>query len=186
MSRAKSELEGTDKLRELILYISIVSEGDESFGSVKLNKLLFFCDFAQYRATGHSLTRQEYHKLAQGPAPRAILPLIEDMQKKGDVTLADRTYHGYRQRKPVALREPRLAGFTGSEIALVNHIVCEYIALNARDISLGSHEFIGWKLAGEGETIPYESGLLDDSEPTEEDIAFARSLDLTGVEALLK
>ena len=112
--------------------------------------------------------------------------LIEEMESKGEMTFAQRTYHGYRQRKPVALREPRLNAFTGPEIAHVNHIVCDYQALNTRDISLASNEFIGWKLAGEGETIPYEAALLDDSEPTADDIAFARELDLTGVEALLQ
>ena len=33
------------KLRELVLYICYLSEGDNSFGKVKLNKILFYADF---------------------------------------------------------------------------------------------------------------------------------------------
>lgn len=32
------QLDGTDKLRELVLYLCTVAEADDSFGSVKLNK----------------------------------------------------------------------------------------------------------------------------------------------------
>src|ERR1035437_1475045 len=59
-----------DKLRELVLYIATASEGDEPFGKVKLNKILFFADFEAYRRFVRSITGHEYQKLAQGPAPR--------------------------------------------------------------------------------------------------------------------
>lgn len=55
-----SPLEGTDKLRELVLYVCTASEGDESFGSVKLNKLLFYSDFLSYLQHGIPITGQEY------------------------------------------------------------------------------------------------------------------------------
>ncbi len=40
-NETKNSLTGSDKLRELVLYICAASEGDEAFGSIKLNKLLF-------------------------------------------------------------------------------------------------------------------------------------------------
>src|SRR5207249_1394411 len=43
--------EETDKVKELILLVTERSEGDESFGMIKLNKLLFNIDFTQYGRT---------------------------------------------------------------------------------------------------------------------------------------
>ena len=53
----------TTKLRELILYLARESEGDDYFGVVKLNKLLFYIDFEAYRRFGKSVTEQEYQAL---------------------------------------------------------------------------------------------------------------------------
>jgi hypothetical protein len=37
-------------------------------------------------------------------------------------------------------------------------------------MSFMSHQFIGWKLAGTGETIPYCVALVDSREPSPEEI----------------
>ena len=51
-----------NKLRELVLYIAVLSEGDPAFGKVKLNKLLFFADFTAYLSFGKPITGHEYQK----------------------------------------------------------------------------------------------------------------------------
>lgn len=185
MSNAASHLQGTEKLRELILYICLISEGDEAFGSVKLNKLLFFSDFNAYLEYGQPITGQEYQKLKNGPAPRVMLSLLADMQSRNEIVIADRKYHGLPQKKPLALREPELAQFTAQEIALVDQSLYRFRNMNASEISHESHRFLGWQLAREGETIPYETALLDDRELTQQEKSRAKDLDLSGIAEML-
>lgn len=68
-----------DKLRQLILLISRASEGDSPFGSVKLNKILFFSDLTAYRRWGRTISGEEYQKLEHGPSPKRMKPLLDDM-----------------------------------------------------------------------------------------------------------
>ena len=99
----KNQLDGTDKLRELILYICVACDADPYFGSTKLNKLLFFSDFAFFGATGRPISGAEYQKLENGPAPRIMKPLLDDMQERRELAIADRDRDGLPQKRPVAL-----------------------------------------------------------------------------------
>ena len=51
MRYAMHMLDGTEKLKELVLHICDISIADDAFGSIKLNKLLFFSDFQTFIAT---------------------------------------------------------------------------------------------------------------------------------------
>ncbi len=177
--------EGIDKLRELVLYVCKASETDEAFGSIKLNKLLFFSDFLSYIEHGVSITGQEYQKLKNGPAPRVMLPLLNDMQTAQQLAVAKRSYFGRVQKRPLALREATLARFSGQEIALVDYVMRTLKGHNGMEISELSHQFTGWELAEEGETIPYSSALLQSTPLTSQERQWAQELDMTGVEELL-
>lgn len=157
------------KLKELILYVCFKSEHDETFGAVKLNKLLFFADFLAYARFGKPITGQEYQALKQGPAPRRLLPVRQELIKEGRLALQKTDYFGLKQDKPVALDAPNLDLFTASEIALVDAVIQKLEDMNATEVSSMSHEFIGWRLAGEAETIPYTVALLGRREPMPKD-----------------
>lgn len=180
-----TQLEGADKLRELVLYVCKVSEADELFGSTKLNKLLFFSDFLCYLENGMSITGQEYFKLEHGPAPRLMLPLMRDMQTANQLAIAERKHFGKIQKKPIALREALLARFSGQEIAVVDYVIGKLKGFDGTEISELSHQFTGWELAEEEETIPYSSVLLDKGELTAQERQWVQELDMTGVEELL-
>jgi hypothetical protein len=143
------------KLRELILYIAAKSESDPNFGATKLNKLLFYSDFLAYRALGRSITGQRYQKLEFGPAPKGILPVLREMEQERACAQAERTHHGLRQRRVVALREADLAAFSAQEIDLVRDVITELWNLTGSEVSDLSHQFVGWQVAGLGEEIPY-------------------------------
>src|SRR6185295_11611515 len=99
------------KFRELIVYLARRSEGDPNFGATKLNKLLFFCDFLAFRQLGRAITGQRYFKLEFGPAPRALKPVLREMEESGDCITVERNHFGHLQRRVIARREPDLAGF---------------------------------------------------------------------------
>ena len=58
------------RFKELIVLISELCAKDPTYGSVKLNKILYFADFMAYRVLGKPITGATYFKLQEGPAPR--------------------------------------------------------------------------------------------------------------------
>lgn len=156
----RHHLEGTEKLQELILHIARASEGDERFGLVKLNKLLFYSDFAYYLKRGRSITGVDYAKREHGPVPRIMPSVIRYLQTRNAAAVAERDYYGRVQKRLIALREPRLDLFTADEIAFVDTAVRMCFHMNASEISLLSHKAPAWELAEMNSAIPYEAALL--------------------------
>ena len=157
------------KLKELILFICLRSQDDPRFGSVKLNKLLFFADFGAYAKLGRSITGHLYFKLKNGPAPKAMMPIRDQMIDEKALAMQERDHFGRTQKVPIALREPNLMLFTAEEIAVVTDVLMTFRDENAKAISDLSHRFDGWKLAEEKEVIPYEVMLVRFKKPSEQD-----------------
>lgn len=165
-NRKETQAERDKRLREIILLIAIRSEGDEPFGAVKLNKLLFYADFQSFVRFGESITGQEYQALPQGPAPRRILPVIEKMIEKEILAIRENDYYGKNQRRAFALDTPDTSYFSYEQIELVERIIKHFWGKNATEMSAASHRFVGWRLAKSGETIPYSVALVSSREPT--------------------
>jgi hypothetical protein len=169
---------GGEKMRELILYLAAKSESDPRFSSTKLNKLLFYCDFGAYRQLGRSITGHSYRKLQFGPAPKAMLPILEQMKGDRDCIEIERDHFGRAQRRVMALRPPDVALFTAEELRLADRIVEELWESNATEVSDISHDFIGWKIAAYNEIIPYETVFVGvpGLPVSEEEVEFCRQL----------
>ncbi len=174
-----------DKLRELILLIAAVSERDESFGAIKLNKLLFNADFNAYLKWGKSISGQPYFALENGPAPKAMKPLTKEMVKKQELVILKREYYGEIQHKPIALRSANLGVFSRDELHLVHSIVAHYVGKSAKEMSEESHEFLGWLAARPQEEIPYEVALVGTRGPTLNEIARGLELESMAQECLV-
>lgn len=167
------------KLKELILYVAQESEFDPNFGATKLNKILFFSDFLHYREHGASITGETYFKLEHGPAPRAMVPAIRELEAEGACLLIERTHHGDAQKRLIVQREANLDLFTAKEIAHVGSVLRSLWDRNATEVSDLSHHFMGWKTARVQEDIPYETVFLEDPEDlvlTEEEISYGQEL----------
>ena len=144
------------RLRELAIYISEKSSGDNAFGATKLNKLLFYADFLAYLNFGEPITGAEYFRLPKGPAPKRWLSVRDNMIHNGDIKLMAAEFYGFPQQKVVPLRKPDLSAFKSKQIALINKIVELHKGKTAAEISDESHGFVGWKLAANKEVIPYQ------------------------------
>lgn len=176
--RAKLKVRPSDeKLGELILLISERSQDDPTFGAVKLNKLLFYCDFRAYLTFGNPITGQEYFALKNGPAPRRLLPVTSKMSQKRDFAVQQVEYCGYIQKKPIALRPADVSVFTAQEINLIDQTIQECRGKNATEISERSHLFVGWKIARDKEIIPYQTSLVGFRKPTEAEREYGLSLE---------
>src|SRR2546427_882130 len=123
------------RLGELVLYIARQCEQDPGFGAVKLNKLLFNADFAAYVEFGKPISRQEYFALDFGPAPRRLLPVLEQLKQDQAVAVRPGDYFGYTQQRTFALRDANLDLFSSQEIALVDRLIRECWEQNATEMS---------------------------------------------------
>lgn len=157
--KAKRAMEYNEiKLRELILYIAIKSENDESFGAVKLNKLLFYADFFAFITYGKSITGAVYKKLEYGPVPKK-LPLVRNKLESAHAAFERKIVlgTGVEQRRLLALRVPDLTHFEPQEIALVDQVLGWARDFSATQISALSHRLSCWQIPEIGEDIPYHS-----------------------------
>ena len=110
-----------DKFRELLVYIATRSTDDPTFGSVKLNKVLYYSDFASYRLLGKPITGATYQKLREGPAPRELLECRSDLIASGTATIQLRPYFTRMQKTLVISPErvPDTEIFDPGELQLV-------------------------------------------------------------------
>ena len=155
------------KLRELILLVSEWSQADPKFGAIKLNKLLFHADFSSFLTYGEPITGQEYFALPQGPAPRRLKPVTDQMTARNEFAWKEVQYYGKPQKRPLALRAPDVSRFSGPQVQLIKRTVEKFWNLTATEISDQSHLFLGWKAAHLKETIPYSTALVSRRAPTE-------------------
>jgi len=165
-----------DKFKELVLYIAERCMEDPTFGATKLNKILYFADFYAYGESGVPITGATYMKLPRGPAPRELVSVREELSNAGDICIREAKYHGYPQERIIPIREANLDSFMAKEIALVDDIIQKLWEINAADISNYTHRLAGWRIAEDGDDIPYESVFLSDEGLTEDDISRAKEL----------
>jgi hypothetical protein len=165
-----------DKFKELVLYIAGKCTDDPTFGATKLNKILYFSDFYMYGESGTPITGADYVKLPQGPAPRQLLPIREELNKVGDACISKAMYHGYPQERLIPTREANLDLFRAKEIALVDDIIHKLWGINAADISDYTHRLAGWRIAQDNSDIPYESVFLSDEGLTVDDAERGKEL----------
>ena len=151
------------KFRELVLYISQRYAHDPKFGATKLNKALYFSDFLAYANLGSAITGVEYQKLPNGPGPRRMVPIRDEMVARGELGIQPVLLKGGKiQHRTVNLRAPDLSVFSPEEIALIDSVLAALENADAETVSNISHRMIGWKVAKEKQTIPYETIFVSD------------------------
>ena len=151
-----------EKFRELIVYIAKNSADDPTFGAIKLNKILYYSDFAAYRCLGRPITNARYQKLREGPAPKELLDARAQLIESGDAHIEEQQYFTGLQKRLVIRddREPDREIFDPGELDLVNQVLDYFHGKTAREASDISHLEPGWVLAHDREVMPYETAWL--------------------------
>ena len=150
------------KFAELVLYVAEQLVDDPEGGAVKLNKTLWWAECAHMRTYGRSITGAEYQKLAQGPAPRRLLPVRNRLLESGAARMEPASYMGKQQQRLVPIRPADTSVLSPEETALVDQVIREIKGRNATELSQDSHREIGWRVVNDGETIPLETAFLAD------------------------
>jgi hypothetical protein len=172
------------KLRQLILHIASLSDRDESFGAIKLNKLLFHADFTAYVLWGKPITGVPYFALENGPAPRPMKKNLRLMEEGGEIAIRKKNYFGYDQDRVIPLTSPNTDFFTKDEMQLVFHLIQEYWGQSGTSMSNESHDFLGWSAASLEEDIPYSVALVGTRQPTKDEIRRGLELQFMAEECL--
>lgn len=148
------------KLAELMLYVADKLRGDRAGGATKLNKVMFFAEFAHMRRHGRPITGVEYQKLEWGPAPRRLRPIRDGLVDEGKALIEEGFFLGYPQHRLVPKESVHPQLLTVQEIETIDEVIEDLRGLTARQVSDLSHDEEGWRMVETGETIPYEAAVL--------------------------
>ncbi len=149
-----------EKLAELILYIAERIEDDPTGGATKINKILYFSEFAHVRAHGAPITGVRYQKLPRGPAPRRLRPIRDQLIANGDAELRIDTYFGYPLHRLVAKRRADPSRFEQSERDTVDQVIDALRGKTADEVSKMSHRDKAWDIVDLYDDIPFASAFL--------------------------
>ncbi len=165
-----------NKFRELMLYIASNATNDPTFGAVKLNKILYYADFAAFRQLGKPITGATYRKLDEGPAPLEMLDQRRALIEDGHAEIQKAPYFTGVQHRLVAKRQPDRELFEPAELPIVDEVAHFFWGRTAREVSDFSHRETGWAAAKPREIIPYDTVWLSSDPFTQEEEEFARSV----------
>jgi len=164
------------KFRELIVYFARRLEPQAALGRVKLAKLLMTSDFSAFAILGRPITGATYEKWEFGHLPRELLLTDRDLQAEGAIEIETVDYYGRQLRHVTARRDPDMSAFTEDELGIVESAIRAYGYASATFLSQLAHQELGWILAADKETIPYESVLLEMTRPPDNVFAEFRAL----------
>ena len=143
------------KFTEMVLYVAAKLRDDRAGGATKLNKVLYFADFAHTRRHGQPITGAEYQKLGQGPAPRRLRPVREQLVASGDAELEHDDFLGYDLHRLVPRREADTSVFSPDELATIDKVLADLDHLTNTQVSDLSHDEPWWPFFKEGDSVPY-------------------------------
>ncbi len=152
---------GQQRLKEAALYVMSKCADAEAFGLTKLNKVLWRADFRAYAARRVPVTGRQYQRLAQGPAPVEMLPVLQEMQRDGELQIEKRAVGNFEEQRPRALVAPSMRYFSADDVSFLDAAITDYWHHTGRGVSRDSHG-VAWETRSNGDPMPYDLALLSD------------------------
>jgi putative zinc finger/helix-turn-helix YgiT family protein len=141
------------KLREMMVFFARAPKMYET----KLNKLLFYADFAHYKAHSVSISGSPYLAFQHGPVPQHYPWIEADLVDGGDISVEEVFFRdGGSGTVLESLREPDLSLFDAEELATLRRVEAELGGDTSRQLSDRSHRERAWTETPTREMIPYE------------------------------
>ena len=146
-----------EKLENAILYILDKCGGKPNIGETVLYKLLYFSDFDFFELYGTPITGMKYVKLKYGPVPQMneYNPVILEMSRNNKLKIITQEYHGYIQKRYIALVDCVKNKLTERELNVLDSVVAKYSHMNANEIELFVHGDAPWAESEDQEIIDY-------------------------------
>ena len=163
------------RLAELVLHIAEHTRSERYFGVIKLHKVLFYADFSSYRELGRPITGAQYLRLDHGPAARELPFVLDQLIEQGAAALHEELVGSQIQFRVEALRSADVSVFADDEMRVVASVLDEFRGRAGSDRRETRHQEIGWRLAYEGELIPYFTAYLMAPPLSDHEIAHLRA-----------
>jgi len=165
------------KAEQAILYICNRMSDCPGFGSVMLNKVLYYADHTHFLKSGKTITGFGYIKQQFGPTPKPseFLPIKERLKSEKKLEEKHVEVFGRFQKRPVALTPKDDSGFTSSEVADLEEIISAFSGATGTMVSELSHAHLAWKMAELMEELPHYTYLLTEAQLEEKDLKWGRS-----------
>jgi len=145
-----------ENLENMILYL--VKRLD-SVLKTKLNKLLWYCDFLNFKETSLSISGSQYVRLQYGPVPKYYDFITDIMHNEG---LVDKKEVIFNVKKGVigeeftALVEPDESIFSEKETQVIDFVADTFRNETSTSIMKKSHKETAYMKSEDGDIISYE------------------------------
>jgi hypothetical protein len=163
------------RFKQLVLYISERCIDDPTYSKIKLLKILHFSDFEAYGTYGEPITGMRYRKMPYGPVPVDYPRLQEEMVRERLVKVHFRRVYEHSSQRLLPLQKPNFDFLRAQHIAIVDGWITKFWNETAKRVSEFSHGR-AWKLAKDGEPIPYEAVFISNEPATFEDVDRVKDL----------
>jgi hypothetical protein len=109
-------------------------------------------------------------RLDEGPAPRRLVPVRESLIESGRAKIerVEMPPPFKAQERLVALDEPKSGLFSDEDLQIVEEQVKRFWEWGGKEISVFSHQFPAWDIAGDKESIPICAVLLKGFNPSDD------------------
>jgi len=114
----------------------------------KLNKLLFYADFAMYKQSGFSISGVQYRAIPMGPVPNNFNSIFEYLANNDDVEVYYTTFSdggAGEQFKPNSQRAFNSELFTEKELQILENIAERFKNTTTNEIIEISHKEKAWQ-----------------------------------------
>lgn len=131
------------KLRQMIIYFT---EATKPF-KTKLNKLLFYADFLNFKKTCFSISGTQYRAIDMGPVPNNFASIFEYAAQQGDVDIQIKTFPSGAIGEhflPSQHTKFNASLFNEDELATLEQVVKTFKQTSVSDIIEISHREKAW------------------------------------------
>lgn len=166
---------GQSRLRDASLYVMTKCAEADAFGLTKLNKMLWRADFTAYAARRVPVTGRQYVRMLQGPVPFEMHPLLQEMQRDGDIRIERRPVGQFEEQRPFALVAPGMRYFSPDDVSYLDSAIEASWNHSGRGASRDSHG-VAWSTRADGEPMPYDLALLSDKKLDDRETTYFEKL----------
>src|SRR5579871_3274000 len=126
-----------DKFKALLHYVVWQAGDRDSFGAVKLYKVLWFSDAREYQLRGTPITGETYVREKYGPVPQHGLSTIDELKRESVISVTKDDYYGKSIRRFHSLRLPDKLSLSDDQRNTVDywikHIAADHTAQSISD-----------------------------------------------------
>lgn len=140
------------KLEELVL---CVIEKADHIGAIKLEKLLYLCDFTAAAELGQPITGEIYRHFVNGPVAKHLLPITNGMEGRDLQREKIKIGNGKTFTKYKAMRKADWSAFSEAERRLILDVLDKFGHQTSDELIKYVHQDLPWLLTKRNEEMPY-------------------------------